>query len=94
MVPVLSKAIACTWLSASRKAPPLNKTPWRAPLLIPLIMLTGVLITRAQGQATTSKASARYNHPWTPGAGFQKGNPQINGGSTATSKARTTTAGV
>jgi hypothetical protein len=55
----LSKAIAFTRLNASKYAPPLNKTPFRAPLLMALMMLTGVLITNAQGQATTNKANAR-----------------------------------
>jgi hypothetical protein len=58
-VPVLSKATARTLLSASRNAPPLISTPLRAAALMALTTLTGVLITSAQGQATTSSARAR-----------------------------------
>jgi hypothetical protein len=58
-VPVLSKAIARRPPAASSAAPPLNSTPARAAALIALTILTGVEITNAHGQATTSSTSAR-----------------------------------
>src|SRR5262245_57925098 len=58
-VPVLSKAKALTLASISMTAPPLINTPRRAALVIALMMVTGVLITNAHGQAITSRDSAR-----------------------------------
>jgi len=53
-VRVLSKAMARMLLIASKNAPPLMSTPLRAALLMALMIVTGVPMTSAQGQATTA----------------------------------------
>ena len=55
--------------------------------------VTGVLITRAQGQAITSIARARYSQPRVSGVS-KNGALNSSGGTTATSAASTVTAGV
>ena len=55
-----------------------------------LTRLTGVLITRAQGQAMTSICRARISQPWPP----QNGWPNNKGGKRATNRAAPATAGV
>ena len=40
-------------------APPFTKMPWRAAVANPLTIVTGVEMTRAQGQAMTSSTNAR-----------------------------------
>jgi len=86
-VPVLSNATHRTEASRSRCAPPLMRTPARAAAVSADTMDTGVEMTSAHGQATTSSAIARYPHT--------DGSPPANtGGTMASSTARTTTAGV
>ena len=55
-----------------------------------LTSVTGVEITRAQGQAITSICSARISQPCSPQSGW----PKSNGGTMATSAATAVTAGV
>jgi hypothetical protein len=45
--------------SRSMGSPPLNKMPRRAALAIALSSVAGVLMTSAQGEATTSSVMAR-----------------------------------
>ena len=61
-VPVLSNATARTLAAVSRNAPPFTSTPSRLARVIPLTMDTGVEITSAHGQLTTSTTSARLIH--------------------------------
>ena len=58
-VPVLSNARLRTAASRSRCAPPLMRTPRRAPAASADTTATGVAITSAHGQAITSSTSAR-----------------------------------
>src|SRR3954451_16108020 len=60
-VPVLSTATVSTRPSASSASPPLMSTPARAAPPTADTTATGTEITRAQGHATISRASARYN---------------------------------
>ncbi len=60
-VPVLSKATVRTPASASRAAELLKSTPPRAAAAIAESITAGVLITTAQGLATTMKVIARYH---------------------------------
>jgi indolepyruvate ferredoxin oxidoreductase len=57
-VPVLSNIATETLLSVSMASPPLNMTPFDAPLPMPTIMAVGVASPRAQGHATTRIATA------------------------------------
>ena len=57
-VPVLSNIATEILFSSSIASPPLNITPFDAPLLIPTIIAVGVARPRAHGQATTSTATA------------------------------------
>ena len=77
-------------------------TPLRAALVIPETTETGVLMTKAQGQASTSSVSPRRNQA--PGLPvIETGTPPAptvvepsiaRGGTTAASRARPTTTGV
>ena len=58
MVPVLSSATALILRASSRYTPPLIRMPRRAPAAKPLTTVTGVEITKAQGQAMTSSTRA------------------------------------
>src|SRR5258708_28530004 len=86
-VPVLSNATQRTLLVFSRCVPPLISTPFLAAPASAATMDTGVEITSAQGQETTSSTSARYIHAcqaaWS-----------ASGGKTAGAGARTTAAGL
>ena len=57
-VPVLSSAMARSWRAASSALPPLIKMPRCAAAVSALTTVTGVEITKAQGQAMTSSAKA------------------------------------
>jgi hypothetical protein len=65
----------------------LISTPWREALPIAATTVTGVEMTRAQGQATSSSTSARLNHGTT-------GSPKSSGGMATSSTASSTTTGV
>ncbi len=58
-VPVLSNATVEIAASRSIAAPPLISTPWRAAPASAETIDTGVEMTSAHGQATTSTTSAR-----------------------------------
>ena len=58
-VPVLSKATTFSRAGLSRCSPPLTRTPARAAAAMAATTVTGVEITRAQGQAMTSSTSDR-----------------------------------
>ena len=58
-VPVLSKAIAFSLAACSRYTPPLMSTPLRVARARAARMLTGVEMTRAQGQLMMSRARPR-----------------------------------
>src|SRR5713226_9459521 len=57
-VPVLSNTATEILFSSSIASPPLNITPFDAPLLIPTIIAVGVARPSAHGHATTSTATA------------------------------------
>src|SRR5690606_32273237 len=57
-VPVLSNIATVALLNASMASPPLNITPFEAPLPIPTMTAVGVASPRAHGQATTNIATA------------------------------------
>src|SRR4051812_38534185 len=61
-VPVLSNATQRTRLVRSRYAPPLISTPLRAAPASAATIDTGVEMTSAHGQETTSSTRARYSH--------------------------------
>src|SRR6266542_404576 len=86
-VPVLSNATHLTALVRSRCTPPLISTPLRAAPASAATTDTGVEMTSAHGQETTSRTSARYIHAcqltW-----------KASGGTIATTTARAMTAGV
>ncbi len=86
-VPVLSKAMARTRRACSRCTPPLISRPRRAPCARALTRLTGVAMTRAQGQAITSSTSALYSATC-------QAQPMSHGPSSATANASTNTTGV
>src|SRR3954469_21599610 len=86
-VPVLSNATQRTRLVRSRCAPPLINTPLRAAAASAATIETGVEITSAHGQDTTSSTSARY-----PQVDHEA--PITSGGTTATATASAITAGV
>src|SRR5690606_513027 len=86
-VPVLSNATHVIAPRRSRYAPPLTSTPARAADVRAATIDTGVESTRAHGQATASRASARYVQ-------VETSPPASTGGTTATRAASTTTAGV
>jgi len=92
-VPVLSKATARTRAAISRNAPPLMSTPSRLARVMPLTMETGVEITSAHGQLTTSRTSARSIHSAQPPHEAPSAAPS-SGGTIAMSAARTMTDGV
>ena len=56
-VPVLSNAMAVMAPAFSKNVPPLIKTPFFAAFPIADTIATGVEMTKAQGQATTSSSS-------------------------------------
>ena len=85
-VPVLSNATQRTLLVFSRCTPPLISTPLRAAPASAATIETGVEITSAHGQETTSSTSARYSHVSQPAW-------NNNGGTTAIAAASTMTAG-
>ena len=77
-VPVLSKATTSKRAASSKCAPPLNKTPRRAPLAIAERIAAGVLMISAQGEATTMTVIARY-------AASRRATPKRSGGKIANS---------
>ena len=87
-VPVLSKTMVSTLLSASKKLPPLTKIPFLDAPPIPPKKLSGIETTSAHGHETTKKTSARLNHSLSKASSINKG------GKKAKSAAEITTNGV
>lgn len=56
-VPVLSKTTVVNFRAFSTYSPPLNSTPYSAPLPTPAKMAVGVAMPKAHGQAMRSIAS-------------------------------------
>ena len=89
-VPVLSNATTRTPASRSSAAPPLISTPWRAADASADISDTGVAITSAHGQPTTSVTSPRYSQA----SASLRSTPGQTQGTSASPTATATMAGV